>query len=106
MTEELPPHAIVWDFGPCLACDVGRWHVITIPQLSTGLQFPQFGICTHCLHRMDLSDLPAFMPDDGDLRPCTSCGRPVECEPGYPDDVQVVCSACIGVRRLKRQEPS
>jgi hypothetical protein len=29
------------------------------------------------------------------FRPCVVCGRPVECEPGYPVGVKVACWHCI-----------
>jgi hypothetical protein len=31
----------------------------------------------------------------GDWRPCVVCGELIECEPGYPRDVQVACWSCI-----------
>ena len=32
------------------------------------------------------------------LRPCFVCGREVECEPGYPEDIRVACRECIDTR--------
>jgi hypothetical protein len=29
------------------------------------------------------------------FRPCFVCGREVECEPGYPEDIKVACWWCI-----------
>jgi hypothetical protein len=70
MTEPTEPHVNVFQFGDCIACGASdSWSVITIPQLATGLQFPQHGICDACGHKVDLSDLPPFTfsiapPDD------------------------------------------
>lgn len=33
-------------------------------------------------------------PDSPDVRPCSVCGDPVLCDPGYPLDVTIVCRSC------------
>ena len=35
------------------------------------------------------------MSEETTLRPCFVCGRDVECEPGYPEDIKVACWWCI-----------
>lgn len=47
----------------------------------------------------------SFFPEE-DIRPCLVCGAPVECEPDYPWNIQVVCEKCIRdqVKKVKKGE--
>jgi hypothetical protein len=61
MTDE--PHVEIWRFGSCIACGAAdSWTLAAIPQLATGVRYPQFGACEACGHRVELSDLPPFLP--------------------------------------------
>lgn len=56
------PHANVWRFGTCVVCgDPDSWVVIAVPRIATGEQFPQFGLCESCGHKVDLRDSPPFL---------------------------------------------
>jgi hypothetical protein len=61
MTDDVEPHVNVWHMGLCPVCGLGEWHVVTVPKLATGEQYPQFGACELCGHNLDLSDLPPFL---------------------------------------------
>jgi hypothetical protein len=39
------------------------------------------------------------MSQSSSERPCFVCRSPVECEPGYPLDIKVVCWPCIDTAR-------
>jgi hypothetical protein len=58
------PHVNIWRFGACVACGAAdSWVVIAVPQVATGVQYPQFGVCEECGHDVDLHDLPPFVVD-------------------------------------------
>jgi len=65
VTEPTEPHLNVWRFGTCARCGAAdSWVVLAIPKLATGEQFPQFGVCEACEHRVDLRDMPPFLVAD------------------------------------------
>jgi len=65
VTEPTEPHLNVWRFGTCARCGAAdSWVVLAIPKLATGEQFPQFGVCEECEHRVDLRDMPPFLVAD------------------------------------------
>ena len=60
--EPIEPHLNVWRLGSCVHCgEAGSWVVVAIPKLSTGEQFPQFGVCEVCDYRIDLKGSPPFL---------------------------------------------
>jgi hypothetical protein len=57
------PHVNVWRFGSCVRCGApDAWVIVAVPRVATGEQFPQFGVCEVCGHKVDLSDMPPFLP--------------------------------------------